>query len=71
MKDKVAQIKTYENTNRSQLEQQANDFLRQIGIGDLIDIKFQVNEKACACYSVLIIYKKALGITIGDTEYGA
>lgn len=71
MKDKVAQIKVYENTNRSVLEMNTNDFLKQIGIGDIIDIKYQFCSGTIPVYSVMIIYKKALGITIGDTQYGA
>ena len=68
MKDKVGQIKIYENTNRNQLEQQANDFLNTIGIGDLIDIKYNVVNTACICYSIMIIYKKALGIKYTEEQ---
>ena len=68
MKDKVAQIKIYENSNRNQLEQQSNEFLNTIGVGDLIDIKYHVVNTACMCYSIMIIYKKALGIKYGEKE---
>ena len=59
---KVMKVKIFDEMHEKDLEKSINEFLSELDIGDIIDIKYQVSvsmysEEQIYCFSAMIVYK--------------
>ena len=58
----IMKVKIFDEMHEKDLEKSINEFLSELDIGDIIDIKYQVSvsmysEEQIYCFSAMIVYK--------------